>query len=108
MKIVKILAFGLVAFGFLVSCSNNVDSTRNTGILANDEVVSSIKQEIEDRENSLLAVDGDVFWTPSGTNWHESYKCSYLTNSKTIYHGTVEEAKLEGKEKVCERCSHDE
>ena len=108
MKIVKILAFGFVVVCYLVSCSNNINSTRNTGILANDEVVSSIKQEIEDRENSLLAVDGDVFWTPSGTNWHESYKCSYLSNSKTIYHGTVEEAKLEGKEKACERCSHSE
>lgn len=107
MKKTKIILLCL-ALCLLASCSENATNTRNTGILANDEVVSSIKQEIEDRENSLLAADGDVFWTPSGTSWHENYKCSYLTNSKTIYHGTVDEAKLEGKTKPCSRCSSGE
>ena len=107
MKKTKVILLCL-ALCLLASCSENVTDARNTGILANDEVVSSIKQEIEDRENSLLAADGDVFWTPSGTSWHESYKCSYLTNSKTIYHGTVDEAKLEGKTKPCSRCSSSE
>ncbi|MBO5716109.1 MAG: hypothetical protein J6S23_06960 [Clostridia bacterium] len=105
MKIIKIIALCLIVVCFFASCSNNSDKIRNTGILANDEAISSIKQEIEDKENSYLAAEGDVFWTSSGTNWHQSYKCSYLSNSKTIYHGTIEEAKLEGKVKACERCS---
>ena len=104
----KILALCIILACFFASCSNAVDGTRNTGILADEGAVSSIKQEIEDRENSLLAAEGDVFWTASGTSWHESYKCSYLSNSKTIYHGTVEEAKLEGKSKPCSRCSSGE
>ena len=107
MKKTKIILLCLILC-LLTSCSENATDTRNTGILANDEVVSSIKQEIEDRENSLLAAEGDVFWTASGTSWHESYKCSYLTNSKTIYHGTIDEAKLDGKTKPCSKCSSGE
>lgn len=108
MKILELTALCIVLCCFFASCSNALNytgSARNTGILADDAAVSSIKQEIEDRENSLLAAEGDVFWTASGTSWHESYKCSYLTNSKTIYHGTVEQAQLEGKSKPCSRCS---
>lgn len=75
------------------------------GILADEETIASIKKEMEDRENSLLADDGDVFWTPSGTLWHASYKCRYIANSKTVYHGTVEEARLDGKKNACTACT---
>lgn len=105
MKKVKIPVLYLFVLCFLVSCSQSIGSGRNTGILADDKAVSSIKQEIEDKENSLLAAEGDVFWTPSGSLWHETYECGYLKNSKTIYHGTVEEARIEGKKGSCERCS---
>jgi hypothetical protein len=107
MKNIKIIFLCILAI-ILVSCSNKVTDTRNTGVLANDDVVSSVKQEIDDKENSLLAAEGDVFWTKSGTSWHESYTCSYLSNSKAIYHGTIHEAKLEGKIKPCSRCSSGE
>ena len=105
MKYIKIMALCCAWVFVLVSCDSPTKESRNTGILANNKVVSPIKQEIEDRENLLLANKDDVFWTPSGTIWHASYECSYLANSKIIYHGTVEEAKLEGKKRFCERCS---
>ncbi len=105
MKYIKIMALYFAWIFVLVSCNSPTKESRNTGILANNEVVSSIKQEIADRENLLLANKDDVFWSPSGTIWHASYECSYLANSKIIYHGTVEEAKLEGKERFCERCA---
>ena len=105
MKKVKIIVLYLLVLCFLASCSQSINSGRNTGILADDEAVSSIRQEIADKENSLLAAEGDVFWTPSGSLWHATYECGYLKNSKTIYHGTVEEAKREGKQSACERCS---
>ena len=105
MKSIKIAALCILIVSVFTACVNNATETRNTGILANEEVVSSVKQEIENMENSLLANEGDVFWTPSGTIWHGSTDCSYLVNSKTIYHGSVEQAKLEGKERACERCA---
>lgn len=105
MKSIKIVLLCFIMISVLPSCSSNVSQTRNSGILANDEAVSSVKQELEDMKNSILANDGNVFWTPSGTIWHGSLDCSYLANSKTIYHGTVEEAKLEGKERACEKCA---
>lgn len=88
----------------LPSCNGEGNASKNTGILADRNVISSIRQEIADKENSSLAVDGDVFWTASGALWHASYNCSYLSNSKTVYHGTIDEAKLLGKSRECERC----
>ena len=105
MKYIKIIALCCIFVFAFASCAQSSDETRNTGILANDEVVSSIRQELADRENSLLANEDDVFWTPSGTIWHSSHTCSYIANSKTIYHGTLEEARLEGKERACDRCA---
>lgn len=107
MKSISILVTCLAFCLSLPACASPVDDTRYTGILANDEVVSSIRQEIIDKENSLLAGEGNVFWTESGKLWHKSLECSYLANSKTIIHGTVEEAKFSGKEEACSRCSYE-
>ena len=105
MNVLKFALVLLIVLLLLSSCDSKDGNGRYTGILANKDVVSSIKQELEDKENSLLATESDVFWTPSGTLWHFDYKCTYLSNSKTIYHGSLEEARLEGKEKACTRCA---
>lgn len=105
MKFINLAMLCLMLCFILPSCISKNEDARYTGMRADENVVSSIRQNIENKENSLLASDGDVFWTESGKLWHGSYKCSYLANSKTILHGTIEEAKLAGKEKACERCS---
>ena len=102
-KVIIRIALVIFALALLLSSCND-EVNLNTGILANESIVSSIRQEIEDKENSLLAAEGDVFWSPSGKLWHATHKCSYLANSKTIYHGSIEEARLEGKERGCTRC----
>lgn len=79
-------------------------SNKENGLLANAEVISSIRNDLNNKENSLLASEDDVFWSPSGSIWHFTHECGYLANSKTVYHGTVEEAKLEGKERACTKC----
>ncbi len=104
MKIVNLIILSIILCLILPSCNTEADDSRYTGIRADESIVSSIRQDIQDKEDSLLANDGDVFWTESGKLWHNSYKCSYLANSKTIFHGTIDEAKFEGKEKACERC----
>ena len=104
MNILKILIFCMLASLIFSSCSNGEDKDRNNGILLDENVLSSILKDIEDKKNSLLAEDGDVFWTPSGTLWHATYECSYLSKSKEIYHGSVDLAMLDGKERPCSRC----
>lgn len=104
MKNFKIIILSVVAFALLSSCGLNMSEPKNTGIFVNKDVLASIRQELADKENSLLAKDGDVFWSKSGTIWHSSHTCSYLANSKVVYHGTVDEAKLEGKQRACSRC----
>ena len=46
-----------------------------------------------------------VYWTESGTVYHLRETCSSLTKSKKILHGSIEEALLAEKERVCKRCS---
>lgn len=104
MKTIKILLTLVLCLTILASCKIGNDIKQHGGILADRDVVSSILKELEDKKNSSLAEDGDVFWSLSGTIWHKSADCSYLSNSKEVYHGTLEDAKLEGKERECTRC----
>ena len=75
-----------------------------TGVLADESIVSSIRDYISGLQDEIYASIDDVFWTESGKVWHKRYDCSHLVRSKTIIHGTVEEAMLAGKEKECESC----
>ena len=104
MKTVKTLLLCLFLTLTVASCAMGSAGEGFIGILADGETVSSVRAELEEKENSLLASEGDVFWTPSGTLWHTTYKCSYISRSKTVYHGTLEEAKLDGKSGACSAC----
>lgn len=103
-RLLTLILITILLLGML-SCVYRDDDGAVGAIAADDDTVASVKRELEDMEISLLASEGDVFWTKSGTLWHSSYKCSYIINSKTVYHGSVEDAMLEGKVKACERCS---
>lgn len=108
MNISKILIFCMLLALTLTSCSGGTKIEKDLGILVTDEVLSSIVKDMQDKGDSSLADDGDVFWTPSGKIWHKSSECSYLSSSKEIYHGSIEEAMLEGKERQCTKCFADE
>ena len=47
---------------------------------------------------------GVVYWTPGGSVWHTSDKCSSLSRSKEILTGSEADARAAGKERVCKRC----
>ena len=104
MKLIKLLIFLVIFAIAFPSCVYSTNLDKSTGVLVDRDVMSSILQDMEDKENSYLVEDGEVFWTPSGKIWHATYECSYLSNSKEIYHGSIEEAMLEGKERACTRC----
>lgn len=107
MRIVYISVIILSMIIQLSSCGGSYNGASG-GILLDDDVLASILQENEDRENSLLAEDGEVFWTPSGSIWHATSDCPHIRNSSIILHGTVEEAMLDGKIRECLSCFADE
>ena len=72
MKFVRLFIMVLIISLLLPACSTQKGEDRYTGILADEDIVSSIKQEIADKENSLLANENDVFWSESGKLWHKS------------------------------------
>ncbi len=45
-----------------------------------------------------------VYWVKNGEVWHTKSACSSLSRSKNILSGTVEDAMLAGKTRVCKRC----
>ena len=87
----------------ICSCSPEI-IPKNTGVKADEELLEQIKKELEEKKQPILAEEGDVFWTPSGSIWHTTYECGSWARSEVILHGTVEEAKIMGKEKLCTRC----
>ena len=48
----------------------------------------------------------NVYWVPKGTVYHSTSSCSYLDRSQRIYHGTVSEARMNGKSRGCSRCAN--
>ena len=93
------------------------------GVLLDDEMISEIKNEVlsgatekETEEKSTDATtnpeketkvenNGVVYWTESGSVWHESATCSHLKNSSKILSGSAADAQKAGKSKACSRCS---
>ena len=46
-----------------------------------------------------------VYWVPKGEVYHSVDYCPYLNRSDEIKHGSIEEAKREGKNRPCSRCA---
>ena len=69
-----------------VTVESDDTSTDQTGAAADDEVTDT------------------VYWVKNGEVWHTKSTCSSLSRSKDIRSGTVEEAMLAGKDRVCKRC----
>ncbi len=45
-----------------------------------------------------------VYWVKGGEVWHKRSTCPSLSRSKNVFEGTVEDAVLAGKLRVCKRC----
>ena len=48
--------------------------------------------------------DGVYYWTDSGSVYHKWKNCGHIKNSKDLKSGTLDEAILSGKEKLCSSC----
>ena len=72
------------------------DTNRNS---ANDMTENEPSNDINDSKEPET-----VYWTAGGSAWHIYEDCGYLKRSKEIFSGSVNEAREQGKEKVCSSC----
>lgn len=47
----------------------------------------------------------EVYWTPGGEKWHSRQSCPSLARSKSVFSGSVAQAKAAGKSAACKDCS---
>ena len=78
---------------FLADTEPSADTTASTETAKHDDTSAD------------EAVD-TVYWVKNGEVWHTKSTCSSLSRSKNILSGTVEEAMLAGKNRVCKRCGN--
>lgn len=103
LKISTVLIFSAIALHF-TGCTDA--KTYGNTVKVNGSVISSVSKEVESKTDPLSDdIEGCVFWTKSGAFWHTSIDCHYLSRSKTIIHGTVEDAMFAGKSSICSSCS---
>ena len=60
----------------------------------------------EQKAEAEQTITGDVYWTPFGHKYHLNQDCGALSNSATLYEGTVTEAIESGRTAICSFCAH--
>ncbi len=66
--------------------------------------VPAVTVEIYQTSPSGETVQKFVYWTPGGSVWHTTNKCSSLSRSKEFVKGSEAEALAAGKDRACKRC----
>ena len=69
-----------------------------------DDEISENAGIITPRDTAPDDIENTVYWVSGGEVWHVTDKCSSLSRSKKILSGTVEDAVLAGKTRVCKKC----
>ena len=91
-------------------CSADIDYVIATGNSESTMNIEPTEPEQEtDKYSKEYAEDGSliVFWTNSGSVWHQSSHCSSLANTakENLICGSEDQAVAAGKERVCKKCS---
>ncbi len=60
--------------------------------------------QVSDSSMPTETSDSTVYWTENGEVWHTRTSCSSLKRSKNLTSGSIEQAILAGKDRVCKRC----
>ena len=86
--------------------SSEPDELDITESFANEEESESEENETTDKNASVgnNPNKSTVYWAKGGSVWHTHRDCGSLKKSKEIFSGSVEEAKEEGKTKLCSYC----
>lgn len=78
--------------------SSNIDETNLT---ENDNNVDTLESSCD---TETIADNSIVYWTEKGSVWHLYKDCGYLSKSKDIKSGSVQNAVDDGKDKLCSSC----
>lgn len=84
---------------FLTDTEVTSDTTEPIVVTTPDDTSANLTDIVTNDE----ATD-TVYWVKGGEVWHTKSTCASLSRSKSILSGTVEEAMLAGKARVCKRC----
>ena len=94
------------------NCAEDIDYAAVTEVDAQTSEYSEGDTSVEQKQNKYpkdYSADGIllVYWTKSGTVWHESASCPSLANTdkENILCGNSDEAIVAGKERACKKCS---
>ena len=86
---------------FLADTESSAVTTASTAVATHDDTSADMTNVSADDE-----VADTVYWVKNGEVWHMKSTCASLSRSKNIISGTIEEAMLAGKNRVCKRCGN--
>ena len=106
--ILAALLCGCYADGYIVESPYPTKSVREKNL----EIQAKAKEAYEDgydywdsmKPNIQPVDESCVYWVPKGYSYHSTKDCVALFNSKTILHGSLDEAKEAGKYDPCSKC----
>ena len=107
----------LVSAALLGSCVADEPRVEYNGELLSQEDIFALadqftatetveeETESEESEETREPADGVVYWTESGSVFHERLSCGHLSKKNEIISGSIEEAIAEGKARGCAFCT---
>ncbi len=72
----------------------------------NTDVETVTEEATTEEETTKREHNGIYYWTESGEVYHKWSDCGHIKNSLEVFSGTIYEAKVAGKERVCSACAN--
>ena len=115
MRYLRVVLLCVLAAVFLASCDARADGFYTGEVLGSEALESIIAsvgtdtpttkgQEETRTPETEPPEDGVYYWTEKGNVWHTRRDCSYLSESKDVFEGSIDNAVEAGKERPCSRC----
>ena len=70
-----------------------------------EEDAGKLLRSAEEKAAAEQEITSDVYWTTFGRKYHIDQDCQAITNSSTLYQGTVTEAIENGRASLCAFCA---
>ncbi len=93
--------------GLMTEAPPDIDTSGSADVpISADTLSNAVTDFVMDTEPVGDNTSHTVYWVANGEVWHVSEKCPSLSRSKKILSGSVEDALLNGKARVCKRCGN--
>lgn len=84
-------------------CDKRDSDSIETFVETESESTEALTEVEQTEETETENFDATVYWIESGSVWHNDPECAHI-KGKDYVTGTVEEAKQQGKDRVCKSC----